>query len=114
MTREHADRAITADDHRVERILASALLHPWRADRHARHGKAKRLRAIAEQFAYVRGRDMPFDEKAVDFGRVASAQIFGHLELGRHVRNQFGFENLHGQRSGFHLIDPCRTAAAVR
>ena len=48
--------------------------HPGRPDRHAWHREANGRRPLSQQAPDGPRRDVPFDNKSVDFGRMAGGQ----------------------------------------
>src|SRR5690606_22566685 len=64
-------------------VLAVPHFHPRRAHRHARNGSTDKI-GLRAQLENVRGRNVAFDELAIDHAGVTGAQAMRHAELGLH------------------------------
>src|SRR6056297_731130 len=72
---EYLRAAVAKNEQRVVGVALVAHFHSRRADRHARHREAKRVRALGQQPLYITGRHVTFDEVAVDERCVARTQF---------------------------------------
>ena len=91
-----------------------AALHAGGANWHAGHRKSGRIRLLGKKTLQCGGRNVPFNNIARNFRRMAGREIVRDAEPCLHRIEVFRLQDL-GRKSGFlQVLHPAQTAAAIR
>ena len=93
-------------------FFGPAALHPGRADRHAGHGEARRVRFLGKEALERGGGHVSLDDKACELRRVAGSEIVRNAEPFLHRIDVAGVQYLRDEARILKVLDPTRTAAA--
>jgi len=93
-------------------FFGPAALHPGRADRHAGHGEARRVRFLGKEALERGGGHVSLDDKACELRRVAGSEIVRNAEPFLHRIDVAGVQYLRDEARIVKVLDPTRTAAA--